>query len=233
MFKTNAIKSTCVKKDNRKSIKSMAAVPRTKLMDARSLWLKTTDRFTEENFPIMDSDCTDTRFTVEGYAWDDGSAIYILECNVEQDSFSRTQGRYTIDLTSDYGLTNTYFEGTSVAEFDEDLNTIVADINAHVSQEDMYPNFNKKPVKNSRKAIKSDKSRRPVKSGLLDETKGQQVEQFREEIRRDVDTALNEICYNYQEKLGITTGDSWEELDIDYVTENIIKVLKDQLINFM
>ena len=76
-------------------------------------------------------------------------------------------------------------------------------------------------------------SRKAIKSGLLDETKGQQVEQFREEIRKDVDTALNEICYNYQEKLGITTGDSWEELDIDYVTENIMDVLKDQLINFM
>ena len=75
--------------------------------------------------------------------------------------------------------------------------------------------------------------RKPVKSGLMDKTKEEQVDQLYDKIRYDVDIALNEICFKYQEILGIHTGDSWEVLDLDTPTENIVAVLKDQLIHFV
>ena len=75
--------------------------------------------------------------------------------------------------------------------------------------------------------------RRPVKSGLMDKTKEEQVDQLYDKIWYDVDKALNEICFKYQEILGIHTGDSWEVLDPDTPTENIVAVLKDQLIHFV
>lgn len=76
-------------------------------------------------------------------------------------------------------------------------------------------------------------SRKPVKSGLMDKAKEEQVDQYYEDIYDDVFNALNDITYKYQEKLGITTGDSWEELDIINPTDSIVAVLKDQLAHFM
>lgn len=76
-------------------------------------------------------------------------------------------------------------------------------------------------------------SRKSVKSGLMDKTKEEQVDQLYDKIWYDVDRALNEICFKYQEILGIHTGDSWEVLDPDTPTENIVAVLKDQLIHFV
>lgn len=90
--------------------------------------------------------------------------------------------------------------------------------------------FKSNPIKST--CVKKD-NRKSIKSGLLDKGKEEQVEQYREDIAEDVWSALNEITFKYQELLGITTGDSWEELDVDYTTDNIIAVLKDQLINFM
>jgi len=93
----------------------------------------------------------------------------------------------------------------------------------------------KKPVKSAmpgkEKYIQS--GRKPVKSGLMDKTKEEQVDQLYDKIRYDVDRALNEICFKYQEILGIHTGDSWEVLDLDTPTHNIVAVLKDQLVHFV
>ena len=97
---------------------------------------------------------------------------------------------------------------------------------------------NQKPIENSRRPIKSmaavsKNNRKPVKSGLLDKANGESVEQYREDIKRDVSRAIDDVIYNYQEKLGITTGDSWTVIDDDRIADEIITILKEQLEYFM
>lgn len=72
-------------------------------------------------------------------------------------------------------------------------------------------------------------NRKPVKSGLLDKAKGESVEQYREDIKRDVNRVINDVICNYQEKLGITTGDSWTVIDDDRIADEVVTILKEQL----
>lgn len=239
------------KSNKRRPIKSMAAVSKNNRMDFKSL----------QNMAGMYLDREGIKFeeSNNGLHVDQFGDINI---NSETDSkTNRSQGRYSIELIPNAGdndtyalfenAENDYYEGSSMDEFQEDMEDILREIFA-VGRDNMrsialsfgedyntddldtcyqfmldaYPEF-KVFVEDNEDVIKNN--RKPVKSGLLDKAKGESVEQYREDIKRDVNRVINDVIYNYQEKLGITTGDSWTVIDDDRIADEVVTILKEQL----
>ena len=180
MFKTNAIKSVCVKKDRRKPVNSMARSYLKPEYDSRASFY---------NKAETDDDKLYSYGTLVAEIINGKPVLY------DDWDYSQTTIRHVREFLRQHG-----FNAESKSQIARDYLT---------------------------------NSRKPVKSGLLDRSKEEQVEQYYDDIAADVLEALNEITYKYQELLGITTGDSWEELDETEPTRNIVAVLKDQLTHFM
>ena len=241
--------------NSRRPIKSMAAVSKNNRMDFKSL----------QNMAGMYLDREGIKFTENNKGLHVDQFGDIIITAEPAGKTNRSEGRYSIELIPNAGdndtyalfenAENDYYEGSSVDEFQEDMEDILREIfdvgrdnmrsialsfgedydtndldTCYQFMLDAYPEF-KVFVEDNEDVIKNN--RKPVKSGLLDKAKGESVEQYREDIKRDVSRAIDDVIYNYQEKLGITTGDSWTVIDDDRITDEIITILKEQLEYFM